>query len=116
MYSKDYKKYTDKYYELNDLTIDDQATVYVLGKLFKNGKSNKKGGKVNYQFKLSKIDKDSKNDLKINLEADLHIQSLMINNSNEEIQLFGFYSTTKTGRIKGSCSFLVNSIKMEFIT
>ena len=41
-YTKDYQKHTDKYYEPNDLAIDDQATVYVLGKLFKKREKTKK--------------------------------------------------------------------------
>jgi hypothetical protein len=32
-YAKDYQKHTDKYYEPNDLAIDNQAKVYALGKL-----------------------------------------------------------------------------------
>ena len=67
-YSKDYQKHTDKYYEPNDLAIDDQAKVYVLGKLFKKGKKQNKGGEANYEFTLSKVDKASSVDLKINLE------------------------------------------------
>lgn len=114
-YSKDYQKHTDKYYEPNDLAIDDQAKVYVLGKLFKKGKKQNKGGEANYEFTLSKVDKASSVDLKINLENDLHIQSLVINNLNNDIQLLGFYSTTRVGRIKGGCSFLVNPIKMAVI-
>ena len=78
-YTKDYQKHTDKYYEPNDLAIDDQATVYVLGKLFKKGKKQKKDGEANYQFTLSKVDKTSNKDLKINLGDDLHIQSIVIN-------------------------------------
>lgn len=114
-YTKDYQNHTDKYYEPNDLAIDDRATVYVLGKLFKKGKSQKKDGEANYQFTLSKVDKSSSKDLKINLETDLHIQSLVINNSNKDMQLVGFYSTTRAGRINGGCSFLVNPITMAVI-
>tara|TARA_B100000768_G_scaffold81092_1_gene76941 strand:- start:646 stop:2145 length:1500 start_codon:yes stop_codon:yes gene_type:complete len=114
-YTKDYQKHTDKYYEPNDLAIDDQATVYVLGKLFKKGKKQKKDGEANYQFTLSKVDKTSNKDLKINLGDDLHIQSIVINNSNNDIKLLGFYSTTKVGRIKGGCSFLVNPNTMAVI-
>jgi hypothetical protein len=49
------------------------------------------------------------------LGDDLHIQSLVINNLNNDIQLLGFYSTTRAGRIKGGCSFLVNPITMAVV-
>ena len=114
-YTKDYQKHTDKYYEPNDLAIDNQAKVYALGKLYKKGKSQQKGSEANYQFTLSKIDKASNKDLKINLTDDLYIQSLVINNSNNNIQLLGFYSTTRAGRIKGGCSFLVNPSTLALI-
>jgi len=114
-YVKDYQKHTDKYYEPNDLAIDDQANVYALGKLFKKGKKQKKGGDANYQFALTKVNKASSKDVKINLGDDLHIQSLVINNSNDNIQLLGFYSTTRVGRIKGGCSFLVNPNTMTLL-
>lgn len=114
-YTKDYQKHTDNYYEPNDLAIDNQAIVYAVGKLFKKGKRQKIDGEANYQFTLSKVDKTSNKDLKINLEKDLHIQSLAINNSNNNIQLLGFYSTTRAGRIKGGCSFLVNPSTLRLI-
>ena len=78
-------------------------------------KKQKKDGEANYQFILSKVDKTSNKDLKINLGDDLHIQSIVINNSNNDIKLLGFYSTTKVGRIKGGCSFLVNPNTMAVI-
>ena len=92
-FTKDYQNHTDKYYEPNDLAIDDEAIVYVLGKLFKKGKKQKKEGEANYQFILSKVDRASNKDLKINLGDDLHVQSLVMNNINDTMQLLGFIQT-----------------------
>ena len=114
-FTKDYQNHTDKYYEPNDLAIDDEAIVYVLGKLFKKGKKQKKEGEANYQFILSKVDRASNKDLKINLGDDLHIQSLVMNNLNDTMQLLGFYSNTRVGRIIGGCSFSVNPITMTVV-
>ena len=114
-YTKDYQNHTDKYYQVNDLVIDNQAKVYILGKLFKSGKKEKKGGDANYNFILTKVDNTLHKDLKISLENDLHIQSLNINNTGDNLKLLGFYSTTKIGRIKGGCSFIINPAKMTLL-
>jgi hypothetical protein len=114
-YTRDYQKHTDKYYEPNDLVIDNQGKVYTLGKLFKEGKKEKKRSEANYQFTLTKVEEASKEDLKISLRGDLHIQSLVINNSNNNLQLLGFYSPTRAGRIKGGCSFLVDPSTMDLV-
>lgn len=115
VYEKHYQKHTDKFYESNDLVIDDNATAFTLGKLYKEGKSQKKGDGANYQFLLTKVSKDNIEDLKIDLKDNLHIQSLIINNDNENMQLLGFYSDTRAGRIKGGCNFSVDSKALKVL-
>ena len=110
-----YQNLTNKYYEPNDLAVDNSAVVYVLGKLYKDGKSQKKGDSANYQFLLSKVSDAEVKNLEINLEQNLHIQSLSINNDNENMQLLGFYSNEIAGRIKGGCNFIVDSQTMSVL-
>ena len=50
IYKKSYQENEEKFYEANDLSINDDASVYSLGKLFLEGRNEKKGGKANYGF------------------------------------------------------------------
>ncbi len=104
VYKRSYQEHEDKYFEPNDLVVDNQGNAYALGKLFKKGKSQKKKGEANYQFVLNKITKDKNINATIDL-GELHIASLVINNNNDNLQLVGFYSEEKAGRIKGGCNF-----------
>ena len=49
-FQKKYQEHEENYFEPNDLIIDNDATTFVLGKLFFKGKKQKKKGKANYQF------------------------------------------------------------------
>ena len=107
VYKKSYQEHEKKHFEPNDLAIDDSGTAYTLGKLFKEGKSQKKKGEANYQFVLNKISKESNQDVAIDL-GELHIASLVLNNFSDKLQLLGFYSEEKAGRIKGGCNFILD--------
>lgn len=107
VYKKSYQEHEERYFEPNDVVVNNSGGVYALGKLYIKGKSQKKKGEANYQFVLNKITKDNNLDAAINLK-ELHIASLVINNNNDKLQLVGFYSEEKAGRIKGGCNFLLD--------
>lgn len=109
VFEKSYQEDADNYFEPNDLFIDDNATVYPLGKLFISGKSEKKEGNANYEFVLNKISKDTYKSLKISLEQELFISSLAINFYENKLNLVGFYSNERAGNIKGGCNFEINT-------
>ena len=111
IYSKAYQESQKRTFNRNDLYIDDNANVYSLGKLFLEGKSNKKSnGDANYQFVLNKItkDEDVNKELFLDLE-DEHIQSLSISQINNELHLLGFYSELNVNKIKGGCNFIIDT-------
>ncbi len=108
VYKKAYQEHKEKFFEPNDLVVDNAGTVFTVGKLFLKGKSQKKKGEANYQFILNKITKDTNQDLKIDLEND-HVRSLIISNSDNKFHLMGFYSEKNVGRIKGGCSFVIDT-------
>ncbi len=109
VYKKAYQENEKHSYVHNDLYIDDNAVVYSLGKLFLNGKSNKKdNGEANYQFTLNKITKDDNKELLIDLKEE-HIQSLKISKIKNQLHLIGFYSKLDVGRIKGGCNFIIDT-------
>ncbi len=113
IYKKAYQKSVEKFYEANDLSIDDEKNVYTLGKLFLDGRSQKKAGKANYDFLLNKISSSNVQTIKIDVKnEETHIRSLSISNINNKIHLFGFYSEEGVGKIKGGSFFDVDTENM----
>lgn len=109
IYSNSYQEDEKKTFEFNDLFIDNEGNVFSLGKLYKNGSSDKNAyGDANYQFVLNKITKDKTSFTLIDLENE-HINSLSISINNNELNLIGFYSELNVNRIKGGCSFVINT-------
>jgi len=110
VYKKAYQEHAKRFFEHNDLSVDNYGIVYALGKLFIDGKSQKKNGDANYQFVLNKISYNEYNELAINLDEE-HIQSLSISTVNNQLHLIGFYSEKNIRRIKGGCNFIIEPEK-----
>ncbi|MFC0604403.1 hypothetical protein [Winogradskyella pulchriflava] len=108
LFVKSYQKHQEKYFKHNDISVNNNGEVFVLGKLYKEGKKEKKNGEANYDFILNKITKESNNELSISL-ADQHIQNLNITVVDDKLHLIGFYSEKRTGKIKGGCNFVVDA-------
>ena len=113
IYELKYQENTEKFYEANDLSIDDEANVFALGKLYSEGRSQKKEGKANYDFVLNKISEDGVNTKTVDFDKKEHISSLIISNINDQMRLIGFYSEENAGRIKGTLLFNVDTGAME---
>ena len=56
VYTKAYQEDAERYYEHNDMSVDNEATVYSLGKLFLEGRKQKKKGEANYEFIMLSIE------------------------------------------------------------
>jgi hypothetical protein len=108
LYTKSYQKHEEKYFKHNDISVNDKGDVFVLGKLYKEGKKEKKKGEANYDFILNKITETTNNELSISL-ADQHIQNLNITIVEDKLHLIGFYSEKRTGKIKGGCNFVIDT-------
>ncbi len=113
IYKVNYQENTDKFYEANDLSIDDNANIYALGKLYLEGRSQKKEGKANYDFVLNKISDSEVITQTINFSKEEHISSLIISNIKNQIRLLGFYSEERAGKIKGALIFNVDTANMQ---
>lgn len=111
VFKKAYQEHKEKYFQPNDLTVDNEGNAYALGKLYKEGKSQRKNGEANYDFILYKVFKEDVSKLSIGLDEE-HIASLVINNNGENMQLLGFYSEKKAGRIKGGCNFIIDQANL----
>lgn len=116
VYEKSYQEHEDNYFQMNDVFVDDNATVYTLGKLFINGKSQKKNGEANYKFLLYKLSKDKIENTAIELADGNHISSLVINNYESKINLIGFYSEKFAGSIKGGCNFEIDTTNLTVVS
>ena len=103
-----YQKHDEKYFKHNDISINDNGDVFVLGKLYISGKREKKKGEANYDFILNKITKTSNNEIMISL-YDQHIQNLNITTIDNQLHLIGFYSEKRAGKIKGGCNFIIDA-------
>ena len=114
VYKQSYNEGIDRFFELNDLFVDNEAKVFVLGKLFFEGKSQKKRGIANYQFVINKITHDGVEKLGIKL-VDYHIKSLSFSIKDDELHLLGFYSKKNVDRIKGACVFILNFDSFEIV-
>lgn len=112
VYAQSYQSDKERYFESNDLFINNQGIVYALGKSFKSGKAQRKKKKANYTFVLNKISDGKDEVLEIAL-TDEHIQSLIMKELNNEFHLIGFYSNRNTNRVKGYCNFVVNTENMS---
>lgn len=107
VFQKSYQEHKERFLEPNDLSVDDNGTVFALGKLFIKGKKQKKKGDANYEFVLNKVTKDSNDELKVSLDEE-HIKSLTISNVDNKLHLLGFYSEKNVSRIKGGCNFIID--------
>ncbi|MAP54950.1 MAG: hypothetical protein CL605_08625 [Altibacter sp.] len=115
-YERSYQEDEKHEFIHNDLFIDDNAAVYSLGKLFRNGRSNKNSkGDANYVFVLNKITKDKADELIVKLD-DEHIQSLTISQTNDKLHLLGFYSERNASRVKGGCDFVIDTNSFSVTT
>ncbi|MGF1555961.1 hypothetical protein [Paucihalobacter sp.] len=109
VFTKSYQEDKEKFFMPNDLVVDDLGQAYVLGKKYIEGRREKKQGEANYDFIINKVSKDEVQSIELKLDNNEHIRSLNISQSNpEQLQLLGFYSEEKVGRIKGGCNFIIN--------
>ena len=99
----------DKYFEYNDITVDDtDGTVYFLGKSFENKtRKSKKRGEVNYHFELVKVDANGMKKVSFK-DEDKFIGSLYLLNNGDKVVCVGFYGKKDVGRYNGVCTYYLD--------
>lgn len=115
VYSKSYRDHEEQYFSHNDLIVDNDATVFSLGKLYKEGKSDKKNGKANYQFVLHKISQNGASHVDVALDNEF-VRTLIISQKNNQLHLLGFYSEKNSYRLKGGCDFVINETDLKVVS
>jgi hypothetical protein len=109
VFKKSYQEHEDNYFEPNDVAVDNDGNAFTLGKLFTVGKSQKKDGEANYEFMLYKLSKNDTKNIKIKLEEGKHVASLRMVLVQNRLNILGFYSEERAGRIKGGCNFNIDT-------
>jgi hypothetical protein len=114
IYTKSYYSNLEKYYKSSDMVVDNNATVYNVGKEYLKGKRERKKSKANYSYVICKIDKKSIKMGTISLKEDEYIQSLSLSFVKDNLRLLGYYSEDKVFGIKGVSYFMLdkNSLKV----
>ncbi len=112
---KNFQEDENRFYEHNDLLIDNSATVFALGRLFIDGKSQKKGGDANYEFVLNKISESNIENVNLQL-GEQHIQSLNLSVIEDQLHVLGFYSEERSGKIKGGCNFIIDFESLDVLS
>lgn len=115
IYTKSYYTNTEKHFKSSDMIIDNNGSVYNLGKEFISGKREKKDGKANYTFVINKIDKEDVSIKKINLPENELIEALKIIVKENKLNLIGFYSEKNVRGIKGITQFKINKKSLAIL-
>jgi hypothetical protein len=97
----------DRLFYFTDIAVNEKdASVFLLGKVFKNNSTRtKKNKKTNYHYEMYKINKDTEEIA--SFKSEKFIRSLRILQRKEVLYLVGFYSEKKDSRSKGVCRFSI---------
>jgi hypothetical protein len=97
----------EKYFELQDLVIDNNGEVYSLGKQYLENHKERVKGSPKFSFILNKINRNEVHNLHITLDS-LHVRSLSMLLKANEVQLLGLYSEKGDSHVKGGCTIIVD--------
>ncbi len=102
IYKQEFTQDENRKYTYKDIYIDNEGSVYVLGKLkIKNSEETLD------HFVLNKISKNEINESMVDLK-DHFIRSLNIEAVNSKLLLVGYYSEKNGGGLKGTCIFSID--------
>jgi len=104
----------DNLFDLVDVVIGNDASVYSLGKIYNEGRKAKKKGKANYHFELFKITEEKTEITSLSV-ADNFVNSLRLLLSKDQIACVGFYSEKNDYRSIGTVNFNVDRSSMTLL-
>jgi len=115
IYEKEYVKETENLFQFDDFIITDDIEILTAGKLYKEGISDKKKGKANYEYVIHKVSEDDHSFATINL-GDNFIKEVRFAQTDDAIRLLGFYSEKSSFRMKGGISYAFNGTDISNVT
>jgi hypothetical protein len=101
IYQKTYYEDPEKRFVLSSLAIENDGTVYSLGKEYQRGMGERRMGRANYEFVLCKVNEYGKEVMNIRPNDGAHLRTMKIANRRGEFSLIGFYSERNVNLIKG---------------
>ena len=113
-FSKELVEDAEKFYDLTDITVDNNANVFLIKKLYKTGKRERKKGEANYIFRLSRITKQDVTEQELDTQG-YFVNALSFGLPKDELSLLGFYGVTNAFNLKGICSYTINKEKLTTI-
>lgn len=114
-YQKSYFSNTEKFYASSDMIVDDNATVYNIGKVYFKGRRERKKNKANYSYVLNKITTDTVSTSNIALTKDEYIRNLTMSFKDDKLRLIGYFSEDKVFGIKGVSLFYVDKQDLSLL-
>lgn len=114
VWEKDFNRdIKDKLFKYENIDIDTDGAIYLLGKVFENNSTQrKKKGKANYHFELFKIDETGEKSVSFKTD-DTFVGSLFTVRGADVLTCAGFYSEKNDNRYKGAVRFNVNPETLE---
>jgi len=104
VYTSSYYDNVERYFQFDDFIVTNDAEVICVGKLYKQGKRDKKKGKANYDYVIHKVTQSETTSSSLNLK-DNFINELRFAQTTDIIRLFGFYSEVNSRKMKGALSY-----------
>lgn len=104
VYSTSYYSEIEKHFAFDDFIVTDEAEVICVGKLYKQGKRDKKKGKANYEYVIHKVSEGGTTSNTIDLGENF-VQELRFAQTESQLRLMGFYSEKNSWAMKGALSY-----------
>ena len=101
IFEKKFFENPEKFFKSFDIAVDDSGTIYSVGKEYKDGKAEKSGENPNYSIIVNKVSDSENTSSRIALDEDHHVADLKIVLKENRIDLYGFYSKRRAGKITG---------------
>ncbi|MEZ4810192.1 MAG: hypothetical protein R2819_07505 [Allomuricauda sp.] len=115
-YQQTFFENPENFFKSFDMVIDDSGAVYSVGKEYAEGRAERtEDDSPNYSIVLNKTIKSGSISNRIELAEDQHIADLKIVQKEDQLHLYGFYSTKVAGRISGLNKFIVDKDKINVI-
>lgn len=115
LYNKEFKNDSeDLLCQVQDISINNEGNVYFLAKYFKGSLSVKKKGKVNYSYKLFKINKEKEESIVLNT-SNHFIPKLKLTQKGSKLVCAGFSSKKNENTKEGIAFYSVDNESMEII-
>lgn len=97
----------EKLFDLKRVKIDNNGSVFILGKVYNSRKNKKNDEAPNYHFEIIKITENNVNSLDLNV-GDYFISTLELKIKNDQLTCIGFFSKQNDDQLTGVSFFAID--------